>query len=144
VGFFDKLKEQASSLGAQIDDAIKGTKTSSSLNALQKQREERVKQMGEMVIAQFRSGALNEQELRPYADQVFELERQIIQVQQEIEAQKQAAAQARMAPPPAPGTIPPPPPPGAESAMETATCPSCGTAVPEGAAFCPNCGGKVS
>ena len=97
MGFFDKVKEQASGLGAQLDGAIKGTKGSGQLNALNKQREEAVKQLGDTALEQFRAGSLDETTLRAQAEQVFELERQIIQTQQEIEAQKQAAAEARAA-----------------------------------------------
>ncbi len=161
MGFFDKVKEQAQGLGAQLDDAIKGTKGSGQLNALNKQREDLAKQLGNTVCDQFRAGALDEAALRAQAEQVFEVERQIIQAQQEIEAQKQAAAEARAAaapPPPGAGTAAPPAPPAAAAppappsaapappappaAPAGATCPNCGTAVAEGAAFCPECGNR--
>ncbi len=153
MGFFDKLKEQASGLGAQLDDALKGTKTSSTLNALNKQRNEKVMELGEAALDQIRSGALNQEALNAYAQQIFNLEQQIIQVRQEADAAKQAAAAAKMTPPPPPGgaaapppppqaaTQPPPPPPAAAA---VSNCASCGASIPEGAAFCPNCGAKSS
>jgi hypothetical protein len=158
MGFFDKLKEQASGLGAQLDDALKGTKGSAQLNSLNKQRDELVKQLGSMALDQFRSGALDEAALRAQAEQVFGVERQIIQLQQEIEAQKQAAAAARaaaapgaaapappaggMQAPPAPPAPPPPPPAAAPAQPATVACAGCGKEIPADAAFCPECGAR--
>ena len=159
MGFFDKIKEQASGLGAQLDGAIKGTKGSGQLSTLNKQREDLAKQLGNMVLDQFRAGALDEAALRGTAEQVFEVERQIIQTQQEIEAQKEAAAAARGHRPAAarrrhrrprrlrprlpPRRQPPPRPrPRLPPRAAGAVCPNCNTPVAEGAAFCPECGNR--
>lgn len=153
MGFIDKLKEQASSLGSQIDQALDGTKQKGQLGSLRKQRGELVSQLGEGLLEQFRQQQLNPEQLRPQADQIFNLEWQIIEAEKAIEAQKQAAAAAPAAPaaapaaaaaPPAPPTpAAPPAPHQAQAAAGAAVCPSCGSEIPEGSAFCPNCGTKV-
>lgn len=162
MGFFDKLKEQASSLGSQLDQALDGTKQKGQINTLRKQRTEMITQLGEALLEQFRQQQVNAEQLRPQVDQIFDLERQVIELEQQIEAQKQAAAQAaaqaapQTAPPPAapqaqaappPPTAPAPPAapaaPGTAQAAGTVTCPSCSSELPADSAFCPNCGAQV-
>jgi len=154
MGFFDKLKEQASSLGAQLDQALDTTKQKTQIASLRKKRGELVGQLGEVLVNQFRQNQLNPEELRPQVDQIFSLEWEIIELEKQVEAQKQAAAQpaaqpaqpaAQAAAPPPP---PPPPPPPAEApappqAGTASACPSCGTEVPAGSAFCPSCGTRI-
>lgn len=152
MGFFDKLKEQASSIGAQLDQALDGTKQKSQLNSMRKQREGMVTQLGEALLNQFRQGQVNAEELRDQVEQIFGLEREMIELERQIEAQRQAAAQpqaqaaaqaptaASAPPPPPPAAAPPPPPPAAAATA----CPSCGGEVPEGSAFCPNCGNRIA
>ncbi len=163
MGFFDKLKEQASTLGSQLDQALDGTKQKGQLGSLRKQRGEMVSQLGEGLLEQFRQQQVDAEQLRPQAEQIFDLETQMIELEQQIEAQKQAAAQgppppgapqAQAAPPPPPGApqaqaAPPPPAPPAAPAAETpqaaagVKCPSCGSDVPADSAFSPNCGTQV-
>jgi DNA repair exonuclease SbcCD ATPase subunit len=151
MGFFDKLKEQASSLGGQLDQALDGTRQKSQVGSLRKKRGEMITELGESLVEQFRQGQVNVEELRPQVDQIFSVEREMIEAEQQIEAQRQAAAQAKMAQAPAPQAppapqaqaAPPPPPPPAPQAAGAAACPSCGTEIPEGSAFCPNCGAKA-
>lgn len=153
MGFFDKLKEQASSLGSQLDQALDSTKQKGQVNALRKQRAELVAALGEALVEQFRQQQVDAESLRPQVDQIFNLEWQIIELEKQIEAQKAAAQAAAPAPPPPGGqpTAAPPPPPAPPPAPEaaaqptaaTVACPSCGGEVPEGSAFCPNCGTKV-
>ncbi len=161
MGFFDKIKEQASSLGSQLDQALDTTKQKGQLNALRKQRAELVAGLGEALLEQFRQQQVDAERLRPQVDAIFNLEWQIIDLEKQIEAQKAAAtSQAAAAPAPpaaapappaaaaqAPAAPPPPPapaaPPAAQAAAGVMTCPSCGGEVPEGSAFCPNCGAKV-
>jgi hypothetical protein len=162
MGFFDKLKEQASSLGSQLDQALDGTKQKGQVGSLRKQREELIAQLGNGLLEQFRQQQVDVEQLRPQVDAIFDLERQIIELEQQIEAQKQAAAQAKaagqppaapqaQAAPPAPPVPPqaqaappaPPAPPAAPQATGAQTCPSCSSEVPAGSAFCPNCGAQV-
>lgn len=153
MGFFDKLKEQATTLGGQLDSALDGTRQKGQVGSLRKQRGELVSQLGESLVEQFRQGNVNAGQLQPQVDQIFNLEREIIEAERQIEAQRQAAAQARapQAPPPqAPGPqapAPPPPappaPPAAPQASSQTICGSCGVEVPEGSAFCPGCGTKA-
>ena len=151
MGFFDKLKEQASSLGSQLDQALDGTKQKGQLNTLRKQRTEMITQLGDALLEQFRQQQVNAEQLNPQVEQIFALERQIIETEQQIEAQKQAAAQAApqaAAPPAAPQAQaappqPPTPPPPAAPAAGPKTCPSCSGEVPGDSAFCPNCGAQV-
>ncbi len=154
MGFFDKLKEQASNLGGQLDQAIGGA-GKGQVGSLRKKRGEMVSQLGESLLEQFRQGQVNTEQLQPQAEQIFNVEREIIDTEQQIEAQKQAAAQARTAqapPPPGPqapqaAAPPPPPAPPAPQAAPAATaataCASCGTEIPSGSAFCPSCGAKA-
>jgi hypothetical protein len=148
MGFIDKLKEQASSLGSQIDQALDGTKQKGQVGSMRKQRGEMIAQLGDSLLEQFRQQQVDAEQLRPQIEQIFNLERQIIDAEAAIEAQKQAAAAAAQAQaasptppaPPAPAAAPAPPTPAAEAGP--ATCPSCGSEVPVGSAFCPNCGAK--
>ncbi len=154
MGFFDKIKEQASSLGSQLDQALDTTKQKGQLNALRKQRADLVAGLGEALVEQFRQQQVNAEQLRPQVDAIFNLERQILDLEKQIEAQRVAAAQAPAAapaPPPAATPAPPqataqapaPPPPAPQPVAAASACPSCGGEVPEGSAFCPNCGAKV-
>lgn len=152
MGFFDKIKEQASSLGGQLDSALEGTRQKGQVGSLRKRRDEMVSQLGESLLEQFRQEQVNAEGLRPQVDQIFSVEREIIEAEQQIEAQKQAAAQAKaaQAPPPAApqaAASPPPPPPTPPTppaaATGTAVCANCGTEIPEGSAFCPSCGAKA-
>jgi hypothetical protein len=150
MGFVDKLKEQASSLGSQIDQALDGTKQKSQVSSMRKQRGEMIARLGEALLEQFRQQQVDPEQLRPQVDQIFNLEWQIIEAEKAIEAQRQAAA---VPPPPAqqPETMPPvppaptaaPAPPETSAASDTAVCPSCNGEVPGGSAFCPNCGNAV-
>lgn len=153
MGFFDKLKEQASSLGAQLDQALDTTKQKAQIASLRKQRTELVTQLGEALLNQFRQEEVNPEALRPQVDQVFSLEWQIIDLEKQLEAQRQAASQAKApvaasqippqaATPPAPPAAAPAPPQPAAQAGPVA-CPSCGVEVPVGSAFCPNCGSRL-
>lgn len=156
MGFFDKLKEQASSLGGQLDQAIGGA-GKGQVGSLRKKRGEMVSELGESLLEQFRQGQVNTEQLQPQVEQIFNVEREIIDTEQQIEAQKQAAAQAKAAqappppgpqapqaaaPPPPPAPPAPPSPPAAPAATAAATCASCGTEIPGGSAFCPSCGAK--
>lgn len=154
MGFFDKLKEQASSLGSQLDQALDGTKQKGQLGSLRKQRGEMVSQLGEGLLEQFRQQQVDAEQLRPQAEQIFDLERQMIELEQQIEAQKQAAAQGPPPPAAPQAQAAPPPPPGAPQAQAAPAaetpqaaagvkCPSCGSDVPTDSAFCPNCGTQV-
>jgi len=155
MGFFDKLKEQASSLGAQLDQALDSTKQKAQIASLRKQRSEMVAQLGEALLNQFRQDQLDPEALRPQVDQIFSLEWQIIDQEKQLEAQRQAAQQAPapgappaatpQAPTSAQAAPPPPPPAGAPEPPQAGvvTCPSCGGEVPAGSAFCPNCGTRV-
>jgi hypothetical protein len=150
MGFVDKLKQQASSLGSQLDQALDGTKQKGQVGSLRKQRGEMIAQLGEGLLEQFRQQQVDAEQLRPQVEQIFNLERQIIEAEAAVEAQKQAAA-APPAPPQAPAAPPAPPappaaapaPPQAPVASGAVTCPSCGGEVPGDSAFCPNCGTKV-
>lgn len=147
MGFVDKLKQQASSLGAQLDQALDSTKQKGQVGTLRKQRGDMIAQLGEALLEQFRQQQVDAEQLRPQVEQIFGVERQIIDAEAAIEAQQQAAA-APPAPPQAPAAPPAPPaaapaPPQAPAASATVTCPSCGGEVPADSAFCPNCGTKV-
>lgn len=149
MGFFDKIKEQASSLGAQLDSAIDSSKQKSQVNAMRKQRGDMISQLGDGLLEQFRQGQVDAEGLRPQVDQIFDLERQIIAAEQEMEAQKQAAAAPPAAPAPPQAEAPPAPPsapaqPAPAAAAGVQTCPSCGSEVPGDSAFCPNCGARVT
>lgn len=150
MGFFDKLKEQASILGAQLDQTLDTTKQKTQIASLRKQRTELVTQLGEALLNQFRQEQVNPEALRPQVDQVFSLEWQIIDLEKQVEAQRQAASQAKapvaasqiptqVATPPA--AAPAPPQPAAQAGP--VACPSCGVEVPVGSAFCPNCGSRL-
>ncbi|MGQ9476269.1 MAG: hypothetical protein ACUVRX_09960 [Actinomycetota bacterium] len=153
MGFFDKLKEQASSLGAQLDQALDITKQKTQIASLRKQRTELVTQLGEALLNQFRQGPVNPEALRPQVDQVFSLEWQIIDLEKQMESQRQAAQQPQApgaapqvppsaaTPPAPPATAPAPPQPAAQAGP--VTCSSCGGEVPVASAFCPNCGAKL-
>ena len=149
MGFMDKIKEQASSLGSQLDQALDGTKQKGQIGSMRKQRGEMIAQLGEGLLEQFRQQQVNAEQLRPQVDQIFDLERQIIEAEAAIEAQKQAAAappaapQAQAAPPAPPAPAAPPAPPQAPAASGVVTCPKCGGEVPGDSAFCPNCGTQV-
>jgi hypothetical protein len=149
MGFVDKLKQQASSLGAQLDQALDGTKQKGQVGTLRKQRGDMIAQLGEALLEQFRQQQVDAEQLRPQVEQIFEVERQIIDAEAAMEAQRQAAAAPPAAPqppaaPPAPPTPPAAPaPPQATAEAGAVTCPSCGSEVPSGSAFCPNCGTRV-
>ncbi|MDI6873726.1 zinc ribbon domain-containing protein [Candidatus Solincola sp.] len=153
MGFFDKLKEQASILGAQLDQALDTTKQKAQIGSLRKQRTELVTQLGEALLNQFRQNQVDPGTLRPQVDQIFNLEWQIIDLEKQLEAQRQVAQQApvpgappaataQAAPPPPPPAAAPTPPQAADQASAV-VCPSCGGEVPAGSAFCPNCGARI-
>ncbi len=156
MGFFDKLKEQASGVGAQLQDTLKGSKFASQLSTLQNTRKQQVSDLGEAALNMYRAGSLDQAALEAHVQQVFETERQIMATQEQIEAERQAAAEAKLAqqqarqamapPPPGAGAPAAPPaapaPPQAPSAVRT--CPDCGAAIEDpNAKFCPSCGKPV-
>jgi hypothetical protein len=151
MGFFDKLKEQASSLGDQLDSALDGTKQKGQLNALRKQRNEQVARLGESLLEQFRQGSVSTDQLQPQADEIFSLEWQMIELEKQMEAQRQAAAQAKaqaqgippVAAPQAPQAGPPTAPPAPPAPAQGKHCTSCGAEIPADSAFCPSCGTKA-
>ncbi len=148
MGFFDKLKEQASSLGAQLDQVLDTTKQRAQIASLRKQRAEMVIQLGEALLNQFRQGQVDPDSLRPQVDQVFSLEWQIIDLEKQLEAQRQAVPQAPSPSAPAAPQAAPAPPSAAPSpptatASGPVACASCGGEVPAGSAFCPNCGARL-
>ncbi|MDI6832019.1 MAG: hypothetical protein QME88_11895, partial [Actinomycetota bacterium] len=110
MGFFDKIKEQASSLGSQLDQALDTTRQKGQVNALRKQRGELVARLGEALVEQFRQQQVDAELLRPQVDEIFNLEWQIIELEKQIEEQRAAAqAPAAAAAPPPPGAAPAPP-----------------------------------
>jgi zinc-ribbon domain len=152
MGFFDKLKEQASSLGDQLDSALDGTKQKGQVNSMRKQRGEMITRLGESLLEQFRQENVNAEQLRPQVDEIFKIEWEIIEAEKQIEAQKQAAAQAKAqaapmggpaAAPPGPPQAAPPAPPAPAAATPGVHCTSCGAEIPEDSAFCPGCGNKA-
>jgi hypothetical protein len=148
MGFFDKLKEQASSLGQQLDQALDTTKQKSQLNSMRKRRGEMVSRLGENLLNQFREGEVDVGSLKPEVDEIFKLEWEIVELEKQIQSQAQAAPSAVTPPPTSPAPPPAadraaPAPPQARAAEATPACPSCGKAVPPGSAFCPDCGTKI-
>ncbi len=163
MGFFDKLKEQASGLGAQIQDTISGSKFGGQLNQQQNLRKQQVSDLGEAILNMYRQGGLDQAAVEAQVQQIFDTERQIIATQQAIEAEKQAAAEAKLAAQQARATAPPPPggaaaappappaaapappaPPAPAAETGVRTCPNCGAAVEDpNAKFCPSCGQPV-
>jgi hypothetical protein len=152
MGFLDKLKEQASNLGGQLDSALDSTKQKGQVNSMRKQRGEMVTGLGESLLEQFRQENVNAEQLRPQVDEVFKLEWEIIETEKQIEAQKQAAAEAKAqgapmgapaAAPPGPTQAAPPAPPAPPAAPSGVHCTSCGAEIPEDSAFCPGCGNKA-
>ncbi len=156
MGFFDKLKEQASGVGAQLQDTLKGSKFASQLNQQQNARKQQVSDLGEAILNMYRAGGLDEAALKAQVQQIFDTERQIIATQESIEAERQAAAEAKqaqqqarqaMAPPPPGGgapAAPPAPPAPPEAGAGARACPDCGATVEDpDAKFCPSCGKPV-
>ncbi len=159
MGFFDKLKEQASGLGAQLQDTLQGSKFGGQLTQQQNLRKQQVSDLGEAILNMYRAGSLDEAAVQAQVQQIFDTERQIIATQEAIEAEKQAAAEAKLAqqqarqaaapPPPGAGApaapaAPPAPPaaPAAEAGVRT--CPNCGTTLEDpNVKFCPSCGKPV-
>lgn len=147
MGFFDKLKEQAASLGAQIDQALDTTKTKAQIASLRRNRADLVGQLGEALLEQFRKGEFDPTSLRQMAEQIFGLERQILELERQAEAQRASQAQVMGQVPSQPqqaqmasaGGVAVPP----EGRAMGNRCPSCGGELPEGSAFCPSCGSKV-
>ncbi len=144
MGFFDKLKEQASGVSAQLQDTLKGSKFASQLNTLQNTRKQQASDLGEAVLNMYRAGDLDQAALQAQVQQVFETERQIIATQEQIEAERQAAAEAKLAQQQTRQAMAPaaPAPPQASSAVRT--CPNCGAAIEDpNAKFCPGCGKPI-
>lgn len=143
MGFFDKLKEQAASLSAQLDQALDTTKTKAQIASLRRTRADMVVQLGEALLEQFRRGEFDPGTLRHHADRIFELERQILELEKQVETQKAAQAQV----PTGVGQIPTPPGGGEEASYGHQPainyCSTCGSQLPEGSSFCPHCGSKV-
>ncbi|MEJ5185637.1 MAG: zinc ribbon domain-containing protein [Candidatus Geothermincolales bacterium] len=147
MGFFDKLKEQAASLGAQLDQALDTTKTKAQVASLRKNRADLVGQLGEALLEQFRRDEFDPTSLRQMAEQVFELERQILELERQVEAQRASQPQVVGQVPSQPQQPQVAPAGGFAAPPEARTvgdrCPSCGGELPEGSAFCPSCGSKV-
>ena len=145
MGFFDKLKEQAASLGAQIDQALDTTKIKAQVASLRRNRAELVGQLGEALLEQFRRGEFNPGALREQADRIFELERQILELEKQTESTRAVQGPGQVFPQPQ-GAPEPPVCGGTVSSAgqpSSVPCPSCGGRVPEGSAFCPYCGNRV-
>ena len=102
-------------------------------------------ELSDKVLELFREGRLKTPELKTVVDQIEEAQGQIAEPQQVI-AEKEAEIEAIRAESEedveeveaeAEGEV--------EGAADAGVvCPKCGSAVPEGAAFCAQCGGKIS
>jgi DNA-directed RNA polymerase subunit RPC12/RpoP len=145
MGFFDKLKEQAASLGAQIDQALDTTKIKAQMASLRRNRAELVGQLGEALLEQFRRGEFNPGALREQADRVFELERQILELETQTESLQAAQGPGQFSPRPQGASEPPADKGTVSSASQPSgvPCPSCGGQMPAGSVFCPYCGSRV-
>jgi hypothetical protein len=120
-------------------------------------------QIGDIVVARLRAGTLADPELQAQADRVEAIDAEMA-AHQALIAEKRAeiarietegSAPPPPAPPPLPGTIPAAPPaaavppplppaPVAASSPVTTTCSQCGATIPASAAFCTECGAKLS
>jgi hypothetical protein len=133
-------------------------------------RAQQVKQeIGDRVIARLRAGTIADAELQGLADRVTVIDGEIVgheaviaekraeiaRIEAEGTAETAAAppvpaspvAQAPpvpVAPPPLPAVPVPPPLPAAQASPVTTTCPQCGATLPASAAFCTECGAKLS
>lgn len=112
-------------------------------------------QLGEKAMAMLQAGTLEDEELQGFLEQVQGFEQQIAEhkgviaekeagieeIKAEAEAEKQAREEAKAK---AKAEAEAEAEAAAAPAAVVNACPQCGTAVPEGAAFCPNCGNKMS
>lgn len=145
MGFFDKLKEQATTLGAQLDQALDATKTKTQIASMRRKRLEMVANLGEALLEQFRIGKFNVAALQQHAESVFELEKRILELESQVEPQG-----------PVPGARNMPHQPAGQrmssemghefSAAEQSSeevCAACGSQVPKVSVFCPQCGHRL-
>ncbi len=144
MGFLDKLKEQASGVQAQLQDTIRGSNTARQLNTLQGQRKQLSEEMAEAVLDMYRQGGLNQADLETRVQQIFDVERDVLAAQEQMEAERQAAAEAKAAQQQAraEGYVPPAPPAG--NVPATRYCGNCGAGIEDpDVKFCPNCGNAL-
>ncbi|GIV96512.1 MAG: zinc ribbon domain-containing protein [Herpetosiphonaceae bacterium] len=128
----DRAKFEAEKL--QRTNRIKGE-----INDLQQQIETNLRQLGERAMELHRQGSLQAPEIGSLVQMIEQLQTQIAAKQSELTAvqnetfEQQAGARGQQAESQH----------QAQPGASTISCPTCGTALPAGAAFCGNCGARI-
>ena len=131
-GFFDKIKSGADKAAFEADRLRKVTQAQGALNRLKGELNTQTAAIGARALELYDSGALAVPELQDLCQQADGLRRQVADQENEVQRIREEKAPEAAAPAPAPTAGPAGHP-----------CPNCGTQVPAGVKFCPNCGAKM-
>ncbi|MGD1995520.1 MAG: zinc-ribbon domain-containing protein [Anaerolineae bacterium] len=122
----DRVRSGAGRVGFEAEKQRRVAQARVELRGLKGQVDEVIQQLGQRAMELYRSGQIEQPELREACEQVASLEAEIAQKKEEIEKLR---AEEYVAPTP-------PPPTGR-------ICPQCQISLPEQARFCPECGSEA-
>ena len=126
--FFDKLKDKLdegiSTLSAKSKGAIELSKLRNQLRIQEKEKDDRLKDLGRLVYDMVRQDKYNPQEVSEFCQKIGEVDRQIVLVEEEIRKVQALSSQS-----------------GQESFITTCDC---GAGLSANQKFCGGCGRDVS
>jgi len=130
-GFLDRVWQEVDrsvvSIGAKSKALFEATQLRSQIRLLQRQREDGVKELGELIYSMLRQGPVDSTRLSPYAAALQALDAKIASLEDQVRQVEVAAASAVSG--------------SARTAF--AHCANCGAPLQETSRFCPSCGNDV-
>jgi len=133
-GIFGSIRQGAARAAFEADKLRRVNQVQSEIANLRRQAREHATQLSDRALELYRAGELAHAELITECEQIASLDDEIAEKQRQVEQIQQEkmqeeAPQAGMA--------------AGAAASDGVTCPHCGTAIPQGASFCPTCGAKA-
>ena len=154
------MRQQAAKVAFEADRMMRVKHEESAISGLRSEIQTAQVSLGQIALALYREGTLVHPKVAEFAQQISRLEESIRQHEETIvamraeqppvEGEQPAAHPPAPAPPPQPAGMPAAPAPMAPAAevqpQESAgrACANCGASVPANAAFCPECGTRMS
>jgi RNA polymerase subunit RPABC4/transcription elongation factor Spt4 len=130
--FLDRVRQEIDrgvvTIGAKSKALLETTQLRSQIRLLQKQKEDGIKELGQLTYSMLGQGAVDNDRLAPYATALQALDAKISDLEEQVRRAEAAAASAARSP----------------SVAAFAHCDRCGAPLAETSRFCRSCGGDVT